>query len=420
MNYYVKIDGRAFGPITDCEMRQKIKTGVVTEDTLVSTDRATWSPARLVPGLFRNSGISPVDAREWWLSVSGKAWTGPFTARELDASFASGRATYDAWIYRSGEKVRRVRNDASFLELLVQARAPGDRGATLISEGKPSPKEWLAYDARGRALGPFTAERLLEEFELGRLAEDCFVQRGQAPRKRFEDAREELTRIARPLSALDPIDVPEPPEPVEGTEAALRENFYKANDRLNAFCLLSAIPTTIASGFYFIFYVVAIAALINGENLLDFAEFGRAHRIGSIAFWVFALFTTAGTIFGILFVSEFWRSIPPRLARTTPGSAWLLLAPFWQYYWILPIFSGGAHDVDVALSVFGKNLPSDAPPIPVVGVGLAGTLCVVSWMVAFLGIPFPLILFGNPVLMLRMKSAASRLNELRAEASREA
>jgi hypothetical protein len=76
----------------------------------------------------------------------------------------------------------------------------------------------------------------------------------------------------------------------------------------------------------------------------DFNSSGASEAAGIAILLVIALvaFVISLAIFALVawFISENYKAIPAQFRKMEPGKVWLMLIPFFNLYWIFPVFLG--------------------------------------------------------------------------------
>jgi hypothetical protein len=131
MNYHVLQGTSVAGPLQLEELAKLVQKGVVSGQTLVSDDAATWKPAsELVPHLFgkvpvkaTTSSSNTTGVEQWYVQANGQQY-GPITYTELLGWVSSKSVVADTQV-RKSEHGTWQRADAVFPHLGARSLAPG-------------------------------------------------------------------------------------------------------------------------------------------------------------------------------------------------------------------------------------------------------------------------------------------------------
>lgn len=173
--YYVKVVGRAFGPIESRQIQQMIADGKLTEESEISANKLDWSPlgeTREFKSAFASalpeSSVDSVGAaisnekKEWYYSVDGQTGYGPYCVSEILALIERGQANFDTLVWRRGENSRAIRSEPEFMNAFDAARGNAPAPTTV---GAPR----VVGSSIPDALSPRVAERLSRGLRNARL-----------------------------------------------------------------------------------------------------------------------------------------------------------------------------------------------------------------------------------------------------------
>ena len=409
--YYVKVVGRPFGPIESERIVQMVADGKLTRETEVSANRLDWLPLGEVaelrqalsagaPSTASFGGVAAYDdAKVWRATNDGVTSYGPMTREEVLLALEQGRLLPTASVWRDGEQARPI---ADVPEFRTRAVAPVEK------------KEWY-YSPDGQSgYGPYGVSDILAFVEQGRANFDMLVWRlGENSRPmRDEPAFMNAFNAGRP-GALAPV--PGVSTPYGANDGAAFEPLSReAAESLNV-CLRRW------HNLMWISYAVSFAAPLFALILLLATMFFGASAVGSfmagitgVLFFVVCILVTPLWGFSyvphFVFIYYFWKSIPKRFARTTPGKAMgFLFIPFFNLYWYFVAFLCGSEDIDKALADYarqGRNR-GERPSYAGNAGGLVAAICLVVGVATF----FPIVFYFCSI---KMKKAAIQLNNWRA------
>lgn len=289
MNYYIKIQNRAYGPFTSEKLRSMFKLGNIDGASLISTDKMNWREAASFSELFEpssapassapsspsspfapSSSVQPAATSSptaapfavssqpcWFLSLDGQTGSGPYAASDVAAAVVSGRANGSSLVWREGENARTLFDEPEFSYLFAPSRQTPNAQAGYSSASAQPPSSLAA-------------------------------------------------RISR------------------------RYRAYWLS------CLLTFVVPLLGVLLY-----VALGLLCDGD----------AEAISALATLILipccwgapVICSLVAYIFFLMFVHGFWRSLPRRHDITSPGAACgLLLIPFFCLYWNFIVFYQGA------------------------------------------------------------------------------
>ncbi|MCC5828507.1 MAG: DUF4339 domain-containing protein [Phycisphaeraceae bacterium] len=106
--YYVRVEGKVFGPATFGQLRELAAVGRLNPTHEISRDRQSWSPAAELEGLF------PSDDAAWYVLLDGQRH-GPLRRSQLDQMYAESRIDNDTLIWKEGMDDWRRLGDTLFL-----------------------------------------------------------------------------------------------------------------------------------------------------------------------------------------------------------------------------------------------------------------------------------------------------------------
>ncbi|MBR0224953.1 MAG: DUF4339 domain-containing protein [Thermoguttaceae bacterium] len=368
--YYVKVVGRAFGPLPSERIVQMIKDGKINRETEISADAVDWRPAAEVAEFYQafNAGLpgaSPLPmgqsyGAEWFVTIDGSDQLGPLTSAQIVDALRAGSLPPTARAWRQGENARPL---GEILEFQATPRAAGERS------------EWY-YSSDGQTgYGPYTVSEILSFVQQGRADFNSLVWRqGESSRPmRTENAFMQAYNAARGAAN---VPVAGAPNVLNGRPSAIGGAYPTANsydedlygsispfyaERRNR--RIKLLYTMIWSSFCVAFTCGALGMV--------FRELGPESALSSNSSeWTVALFSFLSTILFIVssitsifaavtsfvFVFNFWKSIPRKFARTSPGVALgLLFVPLFNLYWSFVTFRGGSLDLDSSLQYYAQH-----------------------------------------------------------------
>ncbi len=403
--YYVKVVGRAFGPIDAEKIVQMVADGKLTRESEVSANQLDWRTIDEVDGLrqalsvgvqtaapFDGAGIGAPDAKIWYVTNDGVTRYGPMTQNEVLCALQSGQIQSTASAWRDGEKARPISEISAFR---MRSVAPVER------------KEWY-YSPDGKSgYGPYAVSDILAFVEQGRANFDTLVWRLDENSRpmRSEPAFMNAYSAGSP-GAFAPTTGSFGVAGGAAFEPLSREAAEKLNVNLRRWHNLMWIS-----------YAASFAApLLALTFLLATMVFG-ATKVGTylagmtgVLLFVVCLLITPLWIFSFvphyLFIYNFWNSIPKAFARTTPGKAvGFLFIPFFNLYWYFVAFFCGSEDIDRALADYARQNRNsgERPSYAGNAGGLIAAICFVIGMTCF----FPIIFY---FCTMKMKKAAIQLN----------
>lgn len=376
--YYIKVAGRPFGPLTSERVQGMIAAGKIQKETELSLNRLDWKAVGEIAefsGAFatdaagnsaaestgsaasgnasyatgRSSNLEP---KEWCYSVDGRTGYGPYRISELLSFLDQNKINFDSLVWREGEGSRPLRK-----EPIIMA----------------------AYEKTHYALSPVTPER----------------------------------QVAATSAAATP-KTPSDPNEFDGFGFALPYQMGKIRSALNVCHIFPLI-------FFFLGMAATIVyAILVAHDVLSIGDFSRlslslkirlvSHILLKMdyeliaeestffwSFWASSLLICIGILLQFFFVYYLWQAIPSRFRRTTPlRAALFLLIPFFNYYWLFVAFVQGADCLDRSLNQFsqkGKNRGER----PVYAYGTSSMIfcifTVLSWVCSLCVLALPILLF---------------------------
>ena len=407
--YYVKVVGRAFGPLPSERIVQMIKDGKINRETEISADAVDWRPAAEVAEFYQafNAGLpgaSPLPmgqsyGAEWFVTIDGSDQLGPLTSAQIVDALRAGSLPPTARAWRQGENARPV---GEILEFQATPRAAGERS------------EWY-YSSDGQTgYGPYTVSEILSFVQQGRADFNSLVWRqGESSRPmRTENAFMQAYNAARGAAN---VPVAGAPNVLNGRPSAIGSAYPTANsydedlygsispfyaERRNR--RIKLLYTMIWSSFCVAFTCGALGAFFRALGLgLIFSSNSSEWSIRLFSFVSTALFIVApiasifAAVTSFVFIFNFWKSIPRKFARTSPGVALgLLFVPLFNLYWSFVTFRGGSLDLDSSLQYYaqhGMNQNERPKHAGLFGGTTFAILTVVMFAIGFLVASFPLI-----------------------------
>lgn len=144
MNYYLKVQDRAYGPFTTEKIRSMIQRGNINAESLVSTDKQNWREVAAFPELLGETQTSQASASApsapaaasngspaataptataptWFISFDGATGYGPYPSEEIAAFVRDGRANANSLVWRNGENARPIASEPEFSRLFTQS-----------------------------------------------------------------------------------------------------------------------------------------------------------------------------------------------------------------------------------------------------------------------------------------------------------
>lgn len=313
--YYIKVAGRPFGPLSSERVQAMIAAGKIQKETELSLNRLDWKAVgeiaefsgAFATGASENSSAesngyaasgnatystgrsSNLEPKEWCYSVDGRTGYGPYRISELLSFLDQNKINFDSLVWREGEGSRPLRK-----EPIIMA----------------------AYEKTHYALSPVTPERQV---------------------------------AATPASSAS--KTPSDPNEFDGFGFALPYQMGKIRSALNVCHNLPLI-------FFFLGMTATIAfAILAGSDILhmDFEEREFSPAL-FLTYLASLMLPGLGMLPQYFFVYYLWQAIPPRFRRTTPLRASLfLLIPFFSYYWFFVAFVQGADCLDRSLNQFAQK-----------------------------------------------------------------
>jgi len=430
--YYVKVVGRAFGPIDAEKIVQMVADGKLTRESEVSANRLDWRTIGEVDELrqalsvglptaapFNGVGIGASDAKVWYVTNDGVTQYGPMTQNEVLRALQSGQIQPTASAWRDGEQARPISDIPAFR---TQNVAPVEK------------KEWYYSPDGQTGYGPYGVSDILAFVEQGRANFDTLVWRlGENSRpmrnepafmNAYNAMHGGMTANVYPSSAAVAEVEPLSREEALAINARLRRwhNLMWISYATSAFTAVLGLGLLIMS---FYFSSVTITPDTAVQSILALGVAGIISSFIELLATIVFLFSFSCHYF---FIHCFWKSIPKRYARSTPDQAvGFLFIPIFNLYWYFVAFQGGLTDFNRAVADFvrsGRN--NGEQPIRVGTTG--GMIVAISWIVchvapiplaflSFLILPFfllPIPIFLFPLIVyfctMKMKKAAIQLN----------
>lgn len=354
--YYIKVAGRPFGPLSSERVQAMIAAGKIQKETQLSLNRLDWKAVgeiaefsgAFATGAAENSAAestgsaaagnasyatgrtSNLEPKEWCYSVDGRTGYGPYRISELLSFLDQNKINFDSLVWREGEGSRPLRK-----EPIIMA----------------------AYEKTHYALSPVTPER----------------------------------QVAATSAAATP-KTPSDPNEFDGFGFALPYQMGKIRSALN---IWHNVPLV----FFFLGMTATIAfAILAGSDILHMDSEEREFSPAlSLTYLASIILPGIGMLSQYFFVYYLWQAIPPRFRRTTPLRASLfLLIPFFSFYWLFVAFVQGADCLDRALNQFAQKGKSRGER-PVYAYGTSSMFFCVFVILSSIGNSFagkfPLVLF---------------------------
>ncbi len=408
--YYVKVVGRAFGPIDAEKIVQMVADGKLTRESEVSANRLDWRTIGEVDELrqalsvglptaapFNGAGIGASDAKVWYVTNDGVTQYGPMTQDEVLRALQSGQIQPTASAWRDGEQARPISDIPAFR---TQNVAPVEK------------KEWYYSPDGQTGYGPYGVSDILAFVEQGRANFDTLVWRlGENSRPMRNEPVFTSAYNAGHGGMVVAGTNPLTPYGSNNSDSHFRKETDKLNVNLRRWHNLMWISFVACWGALFIVLVLVVTSLFFGHSILDFLS--AVTKASILTPILIGLLFTPLYIFSLVphyvFIYNFWKSIPQEFARTTPGKAvGFMLIPFFNLYWYFVAFYHGSKDIDKALSEYvqqGRNRGERPCYTGSVG-GLIAAICFVLLLAHFL----PIIFYFCTI---SMKNAAIQLNNWR-------
>ena len=381
--YYIKVAGRPFGPLSSERVQAMIAAGKIQKEMELSLNRLDWKAVgeiaefsgAFTTGASENSSAesngyaasgnatystgrsSNLEPKEWCYSVDGRTGYGPYRISELLSFLDQNKINFDSLVWREGEGSRPLRK-----EPIIMA----------------------AYEKTHYALSPVTPER----------------QVAATP------------AVATPVNAAR--KTPSESNEFDGFGFALPYQMGKIRSTLNVWHNLPFI-------FFFLGMAATIVfAILVGHDVLSIGDLSElpfylkrrlvSHILLTMdyeriadksplfwSFWASCLLICIGILLQFFFVYYLWQAIPPRFRRTTPLRASLfLLIPFFNYYWLFVAFGQGADCLDRSLNQFTLKGKSRGER-PVYAYRTSSMIfcvfTVLSWVCGWCVLALPIILF---------------------------
>ena len=351
--YYVKVVGRPFGPIEAERIVQMVADGKLTRESEVSANRLDWIRLDEVTELRQALSVglpaaSPLvggaaDARVWYVTNDGVTQYGPMTQNEILRALQTGQILPTASAWRDGEQARPI---SEIPEFRAQNVAPVEK------------KEWY-YSPDGRTgYGPYGVSDILAFVEQGRANFDSLVWRNGENSRPMRNEPVFMNAYNAAHSGMTANPMPIPGVNVgQGANNSREDDIYGATSLFNAEKRNKRIRLLYTMTW--VGLIVAILCAVASSWFYSLAD-GKAGRVLvflSTALFivsVVASFFIASTSFILIY--NFWKSIPIKFARTSPGIATgLLFVPLFNLYWCFVTLLGGARDLDSALEYYEQH-----------------------------------------------------------------
>ena len=140
--------------------------------------------------------------------------------------------------------------------------------------------------------------------------------------------------------------VPVPPTAVPVSPADLIKKF-------NLYFKIFWISMAAGLPFWFFGWIGIILGLIL-DGAGAWASAGVCYVLGWISMFFGSLAVIAGAVFMFMLIYQFWKLIPPDIARATPGKAvGFCFIPFFSFYWVFIAYKGLGEDMNKALQRHG-------------------------------------------------------------------
>lgn len=449
--YYVRIVGRAFGPLDYERVCEMLDKGRIASGTDVSTDSLNWRRADSFPefekyfagggGSYSVLPSSGSETAQWYVRTLDGREYGPMKRAQILEALRAGRLSLSTLAWRLGDQEREIHQIPDFKEAT---------STRVLPSASAAPNDLLFGE-------PSQADDLVLVEDEPESSADPFAEIPQAPGKPAESAAPTSADPveAVPHDASDPFEAAlhakgGPPEEFLKTsktsfdessqknasssasgddedEFYLEEltSFRKRNRRLQIWhrsllvCFIALLATQLL--LFALDRVVILDSISDsplGVRLIKVVspilDWGG---VGAYVFYVVSL---------VCFVYNFWASIPSQYRQMSALSASApLLVPILNLGWSFVAFCQGAQRVDAALSEYIQNGRSRGESIKYAGFEQSA-VCAVYFDVSFVLAAFlravpieglycfvvlaPLVLY---LFSFRMKNAAVQLNAWR-------
>lgn len=385
MKYFVEVSGRSFGPFPVATIQNWVSSGRVTAESKVSSNKVEWKRAdefpELAPLFGKSGGSSPgatsdPDAAVWNLSVDGQTAYGPYRASDILQWIREGRVKGETLVWRQGENARQIMTEPYFaLQFSAPTPPPGTEGysSAVGSAVGGEEAEWY-YSSDGiQGYGPYTISDILSFVAQGRANIDSVVWRQgeNARRMRTEPAFSERLALASSGASVLTVQVPAQIETKLNKQLRFRHTalwiavacsvalalvifvYHEVKgirpnyDALVLLDLYNKVEDT-----HFLTKVdLRYRFILNQTNKYYDALFSHGEAV--VLYFLYGVATIVSCVFLYMFVYSFWKSIPPRVARCSPGRAvGFLFIPFFQLYWLFIAYVGGVRDMNKGFKLY--------------------------------------------------------------------
>lgn len=363
--YYIKIVGRAFGPVEAERILHMVADGKLTRTSEISANRVDWFPIQEVPEFHGAFGASSAgagsgshdEAPVWFVRTNGLDQRGPMTREEVLDGVSSGQIPPTARAWRQGDPPRELGEIPAFASAM---RSNAEK------------KEWY-YSADGQTgYGPYTVSEILSFVERGVANFDSLVWRqGESSRPMRSEPAFMKSHDPAP-SAVAPTSVAAAPVIDRsagggaGTDGFSPRRAAQVNSSLKRWRLLILIGFITAVSLWLLAlaaFLLGTGLLVNGgaeDSSLDLtlSEMQGLDKmiLAPMLLGVASIVLKLAFFVRIGFTYSFWSSIPKSYARTTRLKAALfLLIPVFRYYWNFVAYDDGMRDLDAALRDYQRR-----------------------------------------------------------------
>lgn len=140
-SWYVAVDGQTTGPFTPSEMQQKIASGSLKPQALVSYSGSTeWVAADTV---FPFEKKEPAPVTKWYVSKAGQA-DGPYTTSQMKSKIATGEVLPQTNIIQAGSQTWIAAN--TVFQFSAGPATPADNSAPAANGTMLSPTATVSLD----------------------------------------------------------------------------------------------------------------------------------------------------------------------------------------------------------------------------------------------------------------------------------
>lgn len=183
--YYIKVAGRPFGPLSSERVLAMIAAGKIQKETELSLNRLDWKAVREIAefsGAFATAAVensasesngaaasgnatyatgrsSNLEPKEWCYSVDGRTGYGPYRISELLSFLDQNKINFDSLVWREGEGSRPLRKEPIIMaayEKTHYALSPvtpeGSSAAPPAASAPKTPSDPNEFDGFGFAL----------------------------------------------------------------------------------------------------------------------------------------------------------------------------------------------------------------------------------------------------------------------------